>query len=120
MSFDRELQALRDQGVDVDGKFWDKNDDRVAVTLCDLLSDLNNLDDQLVRAASDLADVAARVQRYVAEGLSVNSLGELQSRGANFDRLCSLREAKSDQVVKTAWAFGLDGKALLAARKAVA
>ena len=62
----------------------------------------------------DLADTIERrldtVRNRIAEGHHVNSLGELQSAGLNFDQQCSVRQALVEQrnrityVINKEWA----------------
>ena len=58
-----------------------------------LLNKLQRTSDSLRADAAYLKNALDRVVTHLDEGDSVNSLGELQSTGVNFDRLCGLREA---------------------------
>ena len=46
--------------------------------------------DTVTSEAKEVADKVSRVARYVAEGQTVNSLGELQGRGPSFDVACAV------------------------------
>jgi hypothetical protein len=46
-----------------------------------------------------------RVTKHLEEGYHVNSLGEVQSRGSNIDRLCALREAFAENLRAAAYYF---------------
>lgn len=45
--------------------------------------------ENLYRATFDIEDKVQQVRDHVEHGYQVNSLGELQSRGPEFDRLCT-------------------------------
>lgn len=57
---------------------------RLDYTTKELVSRLRNL-------AFDLDRAAARLERDPADGTAVNSLGEVQGRGGEVDRLCGIR-----------------------------
>lgn len=63
----------------------------VAEMVYDQAGICKSLDRQLRRLAADIEETAARVDQMVAKGRSLNELGELQSRGVEFDRLVALR-----------------------------
>lgn len=57
--------------------------------------DLASVTKDLLQASAAIVRDMEGVQRSIANGYSVNSLGELQSRGSRLDQLCALREAKA-------------------------
>lgn len=59
------------------------------------LIELASVSEDLLRASRDIVNDMERMQRSIAEGYSVNSLGELQGRGSRLDQLCAVREARA-------------------------
>lgn len=54
--------------------------------------------EQLLHAARTISDDMIMLTKHLNEGHVVNSLGELQSRGSNLDRLCALYAAAEERV----------------------
>lgn len=69
------------------------NDDasKIVPAVYNAAADLDAVDGQLYQAARGISDTATRVVGAVETGSHLNSLGELQSRGADFDRLIAVR-----------------------------
>lgn len=89
-------KLLAEAGVD-EVAIWKMYDDEslrpvVNVTL-NALDALNRADAVLRCYAERVSDTAARVVRYLDQGSSVNSTGELQSSADGFERSCALLEA---------------------------
>ena len=61
---------------------------------------IESLKNSLANAAADLAYKMNRLMLNLEEGHAINSLGEVQSRGSEVDRLCALlHEAEKNLVV---------------------
>ena len=76
--------------------------DRVVLrALADALLEFEQIRARLQSAAQVLADDMARLQRRVDKGQTINSLGEVQGRGADVDRLCALLGAAQTVVLRT-------------------
>lgn len=71
--------------------------------LVDALREYAQKSADLLSKAAQVRDTVDRVERYLAEDYNVNSLGELQGRASDFDRLCSERQAAAAHVTKLAW-----------------
>lgn len=57
-----------------------------------ILNDLRRKSEELRDAAESIERTVETVKRHLDEGCHVNQLGELQSRGSSFDRICGERQ----------------------------
>lgn len=72
--------------------------DEVAEMVADLEREFAHVSDQIDRAAVSLIDTLEGTRRYIADGFSVNGLGELQGRAPQFDCLCARRQQLAESI----------------------
>ena len=83
-------------------ELYNKAGSKVLEELVIELAEFASIDEQLITTAKDVATTMERLIARVDEGGRLNSLGELQGRGPELDRLCATREAQSKNVVHMA------------------
>lgn len=66
-----------------------------------LEEELTDREDELIRAASKVEDIAAKVKSDVAKGLHINDGGELQQYGYRMDILCARRQDAVTELKRT-------------------
>jgi hypothetical protein len=67
------------------------------------IGECHRIDREINLEALSLKDKMDRVIRYLNEGLGLNELGEIQSRGLSFDLLVAKRAQLYREVVRLLW-----------------
>lgn len=62
-------------------------------------------DEKLREAIAWLRNDLDRTERDLDEGGTINSLGVVQSKGLDVDRLCALRQEKREQFNRLVWLY---------------
>ena len=71
--------------------------------LVDAIRNYAQKSQDLSTKCDEIRRVLAHVEEYLLEEYQLNSLGELQSRSGDFDRLCGERYHAGQDVTKLAW-----------------
>lgn len=80
------------------------------LVLFDAQRQLLSTDKDLRSRAEALIRQMQRLIEHLDDGSGVNSLGEVQSRGLDIDRLCALREERASAIRRLAWAAEKDAE----------
>lgn len=77
-------------------------DTRLGALVYDQAMNLASTENDLYRAAGQLAEKMGKLRRHIEGEIHINGLGEVQQLGNDIDRLCALRQEQLATLKKTA------------------
>lgn len=75
----------------------------LAYLAAESIREAHQADEEVLRYAAQVRDIAERAERDARSGRGVNDLGVLQSTGTYLDRACALRQAAINKRTAVLW-----------------